>query len=415
MKTARRWYYLVSATVILLFLGLIYAWSLFRIPFSEAFPSWSISQLSLTFTISMVCFCLGGYISGLISSKISVRGRLILVAVLLFTGFIGVSFLNTADPSGSLIRLYIFYGMCSGAGVGIGYTGIITTITKWFPEKVGVASGVMLMGFGLGSLILGSIANIMIAGLGLFLTFRILAAATAAVLIAGSIIIREPEAEAADDEQNNITPAGNQLRDECSLKPSEMMRTARYWIFLVWAILLNAAGLMVINSAASIAVAFGGSAILGMVVSLFNGIGRIIAGNNFDRLGRKMTTLINIIFMITAGILMILGNRNNSLIMIAAGLIFVGMAYGGVPTIVSAYINRAFGAENFTMNYSVTNPFSMLPAAILGPMISARLLERANGEYDSNFTAVLLFALAALAAWFFLNRASRGGNRSVGK
>jgi OFA family oxalate/formate antiporter-like MFS transporter len=57
----------------------------------------------------------------------------------------------------------------------------------------------------------------------------------------------------------------------------------------------------------------------------------------------------------------------------------------------------------------------MLPAAILGPMISARLLERANGEYDSNFTAVLLFALAALAAWFFLNRASRGGNRSVGK
>jgi OFA family oxalate/formate antiporter-like MFS transporter len=305
--------------------------------------------------------------------------------------------------------------MCSGAGVGIGYTGIITTITKWFPEKVGVASGVMLMGFGLGSLILGSIANIMIAGLGLFLTFRILAAATAAVLIAGSIIIREPEAEAADDEQNNITPAGNQLQDECSLKPSEMMRTARYWIFLVWAILLNAAGLMVINSAASIAVAFGGSAILGMVVSLFNGIGRIIAGNNFDRLGRKMTTLINIIFMITAGILMILGNRNNSLIMIAAGLIFVGMAYGGVPTIVSAYINRAFGAENFTMNYSVTNPFSMLPAAILGPMISARLLERANGEYDSNFTAVLLFALAALAAWFFLNRASRGGNRSVGK
>ena len=74
---------------------------------------------------------------------------------------------------------------------------------------------------------------------------------------------------------------------------------------------------------------------------------------------------------------------------------------------VSAYINKAFGAEYFTMNYSVTNPFSMLPAAILGPMISARLLESAGGEYGSNFLAVGVFSLAALAVWFLLNLASR--------
>lgn len=161
------------------------------------------------------------------------------------------------------------------------------------------------------------------------------------------------------------------------------------------------------TSFSSIAVSFGGAAVLGMIVSLFNGFGRILAGNNFDRFGRKPATMVNILFMLLAAILMIVGSRTGSLLCIALGLICVGMAYGGVPTMVSAYINKAFGAEYFTMNYSVTNPFSMLPAAILGPMISARLLESAGGEYGSNFLAVGVFSLAALAVWFLLNLASR--------
>ena len=417
MNDSRRWRYLMAATVSLLFLGLIYAWSLFRIPFGEMFPSWTISQLSLTFTISMVSFCLGGYVGGLLSGRLSIRIRLLYVAALLFIGFLGVSFLNTNDPSGSLLRLYLFYGVCCGFGVGIGYTGIITTVTKWFPDRVGTASGVMLMGFGLGGLILGSAVNVLIGSVGLFLSFRILAAAAAIVLAIGAMVIRAPEqdrqageaASADSDGPDGPDGSNGEVRSAAqeSYTSSQMLRTARYWLFLLWAILLNAAGLMVINSAASIAVSFGGAAVLGMIVSLFNGFGRLLAGNNFDRFGRKLATMVNIFFMLLAAILMILGSRTGSLLCIALGLICVGMAYGGVPTMVSAYINKAFGAEYFTMNYSVTNPFSMLPAAILGPMISARLLESAGGEYGSNFLAVGVFSLAALAVWFLLNLASR--------
>ena len=151
MNNNKRWLYLAVATVILLFQGLIYAWSLFRTPFSEIYTDWTVAQLSMTFTISISCFCLGGFVGGQLSKKLGVKVRFLITAVCLFIGFFGVSMLNPADSAGSLTKLYIFYGVFGGGGVGIGYNAVISTITKWFPDKVGLASGIMLMGFGLGS------------------------------------------------------------------------------------------------------------------------------------------------------------------------------------------------------------------------------------------------------------------------
>ena len=397
----KRWLYLGVATISTLFLGLIYAWSLFRAPFSEVFKTWTVAQMSMTFTISMIMFCLGGLIGGQLGKKFGVKVRILIAAVLLLVGFFMVSTLNPADASGSLMKLYIFYGIFGGGGVGIGYNAVITTITKWFPDKVGLASGIMLMGFGLGGLALGSVVTKFIAGIGIFSTFKLLAIAIFVVLLVAAIIIKAPEAPtagasktaAADDNTHHYTSA-------------EMMKTSRFWIFFLWAIALNSAGLMVINSAANISVAYGGSAVLGMIVSLFNGAGRIVAGNNFDRIGRKTSSIVNNIFMIIAGALLIAGGVSHSLILVVIGLIFVGLSYGGTPTITSAYVNKAFGAKYFATNFSIAN-FSLIPAAIIGPIISAKLLEAAGGKYDSNFRALIVFTLVALALWIGLNIASK--------
>ena len=401
MNNNKRWLYLGVATISTLFLGLIYAWSLFRAPFSEVFKTWTVAQMSMTFTISMIMFCLGGLIGGQLGKKFGVKVRILIAAVLLLVGFFMVSTLNPADASGSLMKLYIFYGIFGGGGVGIGYNAVITTITKWFPDKVGLASGIMLMGFGLGGLALGSVVTKFIAGIGIFSTFKLLAIAIFVVLLVAAIIIKAPEAPtagasktaAADDNTHHYTSA-------------EMMKTSRFWIFFLWAIALNSAGLMVINSAANISVAYGGSAVLGMIVSLFNGAGRIVAGNNFDRFGRKTSSIVNNIFMIIAGALLIAGGVSHSLILVVIGLIFVGLSYGGTPTITSAYVNKAFGAKYFATNFSIAN-FSLIPAAIIGPIISAKLLEAAGGKYDSNFRALIVFTLVALALWIGLNIASK--------
>lgn len=81
----KRWLYLAVATVILLFQGLIYAWSLFSTPFSEIYTDWTVSQLSMTFTISMSCFCLGGVVGGQLGKKLGVKVRLIITTVCLLS------------------------------------------------------------------------------------------------------------------------------------------------------------------------------------------------------------------------------------------------------------------------------------------------------------------------------------------
>ena len=412
MNTNKRWLYLGTATLTLLFLGLIYAWSIFRTPLGEIFPDWSISQMSLTFTISMIFFCLGGFVGGLMSNKFSVRVRFLISAVMLFIGFFAVSTVNTENPSGSLTMLYIFYGVFGGGGVGVAYNTVIGTLNKWFPDKVGLASGIMLMGFGLGGLVLGSVVNSMIGSMGILPVFKVLGIVIAVICVLAAFIIKAPNS--ADSEELSKLAAASVKAADTGKKPAvtkdytagEMLRTGKFWFFTIWAILLNSAGLLVINSAANISVAFGGTAVLGMIVSLFNGAGRIVAGNNFDKFGRKMATIVNNAFMLAAGLFLTLGGMSSKYIFILIGLIFVGLAYGGCPTITSAYINKAFGPANFPTNFSIAN-FSLIPAATIGPMISSALLESANGSYNTNFYAIIGFSAAALVMWVLLNMSSK--------
>ena len=54
-QSQTRWSYVVIGTVMMLCLGTLYAWSIFRAPFGALYPSWTTADLSMNFTISMVC------------------------------------------------------------------------------------------------------------------------------------------------------------------------------------------------------------------------------------------------------------------------------------------------------------------------------------------------------------------------
>lgn len=396
----RRWIYLAAGTVLLLFLGLIYAWSIFKTPIGSLFAGWTTSQISLTFTISMIFFCLGGFLSGKIFPKVGPKIIILAAAVCLFAGFFGASMMDPARPGRSLIMLYILYGVLCGGGVGMAYNSILSSVIGWFPEKSGIASGILLMGFGLGGIVLGSIVSVLIGGIGLFGTFRILGISIAVVLVCGALIIRRPEPKKVSSDSGSGEAAGR------NFTPSEMMKTPAFWLFLVWIILLNSAGLLVINSAASIAAAFGASEVLGLIVSVFNGAGRVIIGSLFDKMGRKSTMILNTCLFVIAGALLLAGAKTGAVVLIILGLVFTGTGYGGNPTLTSAVIQRLYGARNYSVNFSIAN-FSMIPAAIIGPMVSSRLIENSGGAYDSTFMMILILAAAAVAMWFVTSKAAK--------
>ena len=404
MENNKRWLYLGVGTLLLVFCGLIYGWSLFRAPFGEVYPDWTVSQLSMTFTISMIFFCLGSFVSGQLAKKFPAKVIIMIAAVCLLVGFFGVSRMN--PESGSLALLYICYGVFGGSGVGLTYNAVIGTMNKWFPDKPGLCSGIMMMGFGLGALVLGSIATSLIASVGIFKTFMILGIMIFVVLMAGSFVIKAPEAPAGGGPKKELYGEG----------PAVMLKSASFWVFMVWCVVGSIAGLMVVNSAASIAVAFGAPAIMGMIVSVFNGTGRMIMGNVYDRKAGKFSMLVDILFMVAGGVLLIAGAKTDGMVLILLGLLSMGLCYGGNPTICSTFINKYYGPKYFTQNFSI-GLFNLVPAAILGPMISAKLIESSGGSYDSTFFAILVCAVFATLLWFALiaivkkENAARGEER----
>lgn len=416
MKKTNRTTKLITGAILLLFCGLIYAWSLFRGFFQEAFPIWTIGNLSMTFTISMVFFCIGGFISGRLLPKFGAKVMILLSAIFLLIGFMGVSLLNTNSPKTSLVTLYIFYGVISGTGIGFSYNAILATVGKMFPDRQGFASGVMMMGFGLGGLLLGAIVTNIINNIGIFNVFRILAVLMFMVLFIGSRIIgkglheapfRAPQTEGVANGVNIKASApkkSNDGKEESKIKTEntgelttkEMLTTASFWIFIIWNVVTNSAGLMVLNSAAPIVAQFGAPAILGMIVSLCNGGGRPIFGGIFDRLGRSKTMIIDCALQIGSGVFLTLGAITKNVPLIILGLIAAGFFYSGSPTIAAAFINKEYGSKNYSSNFSTAN-FSLIPAAFIGPSLSSALISASGGAYTGTFIAIIVCGVISIA------------------
>jgi OFA family oxalate/formate antiporter-like MFS transporter len=286
------------------------------------------------------------------------------------------------------------------------YNAILGAMLKWFPGKEGFASGVMLMGFGFGGLVLGSAIGGLVLRYGLNTTFVILAVGVAAVAGGGSFIIRAPEESA-------VTPTEEPAEesDTADYTPMRMVRTALFPVLILWTIAGAAAGLMVMESAATIAIFYGSTAGIGLIATVFNGVGRISFGVVFDRLGGKLSMAACGGAILVSGVLMLLGALNSSLPLILIGLPFAGLGYGGSPVITSAFVNRSFGPKNYTANISIAN-LSVIVSSVAGPQLSGRLQEMEDGGFTGTFTAIAVLGFVAVVLALLIRRGKGPENLS---
>ena len=323
------------------------------------------------------------------------RWKLIFIAaaISLLVGFLGASTISPNAPGRSLMMLYIFYGIFAGGGVGLAYNAVLSSVIGWFGDKSGLASGILLLGFGFGGMVLGSAVQAMIGNIGLNMTFRVLGIAIMIIVLLAAIVIKAPNNKVVEDTSEDVK----------NYTASEMAKTKTFWIFLVWLILVNSAGLMIINSAASIALAFGASSVVGLIVSVFNGVGRVFTGAIFDKFGRKTAMGVLIITVLLAGASLSAGAATTAIVLIVCGLSFAGLGYGGNPTLVSAVAHGLYGPKYYSVNLSVMN-FSLIPAAIIGPLTSSALIDSSGGSYNTTFYVYLAFGLASIVLFVLLNK-----------
>jgi OFA family oxalate/formate antiporter-like MFS transporter len=407
MNSNRKWAGLIAGTIMLLFIGLIYGWSIFSKFLGEIFAGWDPSQLRQPFTLSIVFFCVGGFIAGNLTKKIKNRYVVLISAALLFAGFFLLSrVLNENDPDGSIIALNIFYGVMNGFGVGLSYNAILSAVMPWFPGKTGIASGILLLGFGVGSLVLANVVSNLVAFIGIFQTFFVIGLAVAGVLVIGSFFIKKPDVIPAP-----ITPdvakGGGAVAEtgggEAALLAvkrdyplSETVRTSTFWLLFIWNVLICSGGLLVIGGAAQIAEAFGAAAVLGLIVSVFNGVGRPVNGTLYDMLGRKKAMIFNSCVMIAGGLTLLAGAITGSATLIFIGLPLMGICYGGSPALISAGTAGFFGQKHFAMNFAATT-FCLVPGAFIAQEIVSKLQQGSGGSYNSTFIMIIILGAAAFA------------------
>lgn len=381
-----RWLYLAFSVVLLMCLGLIYAWSVFRVPLEQDF-GWAKAETSLTFSISMMMFCLGGVVSGIVTAKRGVATTLVACAVCLGAGFGGASQVH------SLLGIYVTYGALCGLGVGLGYNATISTAVKWFPDKTGLVSGISLMGFGVGAMVLGTVAASLIESIGWRMTFGGIGLVFGILMLVGALVLR-PASPAFIQHMTHGSSAKTQTVEDLSFHT--MLRRRNFWLYFAWAALLSAAGLAVINISTAYAGEFVGhnlteAAALAGIVSIANGVGRVVFGQLFDSKGYKVTMVVITTACFLAGSAFIAADMSRSLPVLVAAFVLIGLMYGGVTPTNSAFTAYFFGRTHYALNFSITN-LNLIIASYVGPLC-------ASGE---PFFAFVLFLALAVAAFILL-------------
>ena len=352
-----RWFQLVSAVVAMVMIAnLQYAWTLFTTPLmANLKTSLTVVQFAFTLFIMFETFVqpLGGYMLDRFGS----RAMFILAGLLVGIGW------TMMGQAQSVTALYFYYAL-AGTGAGIIYGGSLSVAIRWFPDRRGLASGLIAAGFGMGSMpFVPVIANILDNG-GVSQAFMYTGIFQGALIVVIAFLLRYPPGSKMPNKKEEMAKLDH---SKVGFSPTQMLRTPHFW--LIWSMFfaVNVGGLIITANTKPfgknfhIAAAYITLAV--MVNSLANGTGRLFWGWISDRLGRYRTMFVafglNAVFLF---LLPIMGSKSNILYVICLGLVMFtwGELFSLFPSVNVDVFGATYAASNYGFLYSAKGIASIL-------------------------------------------------------
>lgn len=380
---------LTVGSVMLLCCSLPYSWAMFASPVARAFD-WPAAAVNLTFSMGITSFCLGGIVSGILQKRFGCPLALFSGTLLMAAGFLTLVLMS------SLHLLYLGFGVLLCLGAGILYNGTLSRTLSFYPDHAGRISGILLMSFGCGASVIGAAISAMDSRCGLRTALCLLGLVISCIQAAGCLLLTvfSPRDTPAASVQDPVIPGSSGRVSDTAL----MLRSSDFWFYFLWTTLISSAALIVVGSSAAIAASMdqrlAAAALCAGLVSIFNGLGRIVFGWILDAAGSRFTfTAITAVFL--GGCMLLFHAASSS--QIAALMIsccFLGLSYGGVFPCNSAYIRWAFGSRSFAIHFSLIN-MSVLAAGWIGPMLADPMLHK-----DGVPASLLMMGITLAAALF---------------
>ncbi len=386
--TLNRWYRVVGALLMNLSLGSLYAWSIFVAPLEKEF-GWNRAQTSWTFTIAIFVFGVAFVIAGRMQDKVGPFRVSLIGSVALGLAFVLASFTH------SLTWAYVTLGVVLGFGNGFGYATPIPVLSKWFPDKRGLAVGLAVAGYGAGSAIIGLpfVGPAMLKNLGWRGTFMALGIAYFVATAIASFLLKNPPV-GWKPEGWAPAPASKVTASTYDYAPSEMMKTKQFPLLWVAYCLGASAGLMTISQlipfAKSVGLPAAAASLALLIGAVGNASGRIFSGWLSDGIGRLQT--LRLMILISAIAMPFIANVTN-LTYVYAMIIVVYYCFGTILSVMPSTTADFFGTKNLGVNYgSLFTAYAV--AGIVGPMIGGYMFKTYSNYTVAFYTAGVLALIA---------------------
>lgn len=392
-KARKAWRIVVEGIASNLLFGSLFVWSILRNPFLALFPAWNDGMLSTIFGIHNLFVCGGILLGGQLCRRLPSRRVYLLFAILAFVGMAGFAFLPVDRPGLAFAMAFILFCVFTATGVGIGINVVQSTTIPWFPQHSGAISGALYMALGVSSVLLAALAQKLLPLIGVRYVMPVFGGI---ILLVALLVL--------SDRSSILPPSASSETAEAAegLRTRQMLRSPAFWVLILWNICLRTAGLTLLDHAASMAVAFGGTALVAMLIAPANGLGCICVGTAMDKIGMKWIMVIGAAVMIAGGVLLCIGTLGGGTALIFAGLLLGGFAYGGSSSSYAASIKNRFGSRYYTQNFAVSN-LAMGCAALL-ESTSGSVLD-ASGSYFVVMLIVLILAVLAFVISLFTGKA----------
>ena len=374
MQTLNRWYIALAGVFMQLALGAVYAWSVFRVPLAKQF-GWSISEVTLTFTISIFVLGFAAFFGGLWLNRKGPRVVAVTGGALYGLGVFLASF-----SANKLWWLYLSYGLIGGIGLGFGYIVPVAVLVKWFPDRRGLITGIAVGGFGAGALITAPLATRLIQTVGVLNAFAYLGIAyLIATVVAGFFMQNPPDGWKPEGWTPTALQTSQRAGHDYVL--GEALKTWQWYALWFLLFLNTCAGIAIISQEAPIFQELTGvTAIVagGMVgvASIGNGVGRIFWAWVSDLITRRMTFVV--MFALQAVLFWFFPNIGVASLMTIVTFVVL-MCYGGGFGTMPAFAADYFGSRNVGPIYGLMLTAWSFASAV-GPLLIAHMREN-QGSY----------------------------------
>jgi len=335
--------------------------------------------------------------------------RIVLFLMGLFTG---LGLLLTGQTN-SLWQLFLTYSLFLGMGTSAIFVTAMTTVSRWFEEKRGLAIGVASCGAGLGPVIVAPFATHLIAEFDWRTAFVIIGLIAWLMVIPLSWLLKRDPYEIGalpDGVKMSSENAGNKHAPPAGLSISQAFRTRSFWLITLVFLLFACSLFLVVTHLVPHVTDIGFSVVeAATVLSMTGGAtlaGRLLLGAASDKIGRKTAPIVCTLLHVMAMVWLLWSEELWMLYLFALAF---GFAWGGMGPTMAALIGDTFGLGRLGAILGTLDA-GFCAGAALGPYVGGLIFD-VSRSYSLAFS---LGAAAMVLATLLIALVRRETDRSPG-